>query len=150
MPVKNHPFSKSNVGDVFAIGIGQNLWGFIRFFIGGAFGVLPKICRECVMPVTNWSNRPERWFFQSWPSKKDLTELIYLGNFQLEGHEMWGPPCFDPPDIFRKSFRVYERGMYRDASQQEVKGMQQCQRLTPQQLCEFLQERLKEGDIIAS
>ena len=148
MPIKRHPFSQAPAGTVFAIAITPEKWGFVRFFNGLGMNVLPLVGNNPEMPKIDWKNPPFGWFMFSFAPNDDKTEAVKVGMIPFPDEDSeCPPPCYYPPDIADKSYRIYEKGEVRDATKSEVQGMTQHVRVTPERLAEFLREKLKNGEL---
>ena len=146
--MRNHPFFQAPPGEVYAISITPEKWGFVRFFRGNAMAVLSIVGTAPEMPRVNWENPPIGWIFSSFAPRSDTTQVLRLGivAFSHEDCE-WAPPCFVPPDPVDNCYKIHHKSTIRRASVEEVQGMRPCRRITPAQLAEFLREKLKAGGL---
>jgi hypothetical protein len=145
---KHHPFYQAPAGQVFAIAVTPEKWGFVRFFRGNAMAVLTIVSSVPEMPDVDWKNAPTGWIFSSFAYDSDTTEAILLGcvPFTDEASE-WAPPCFTPPDRINNCYKIHDRWGIRRATERETEGMRRCQRVTPARLAEFLREKLSCGEL---
>ena len=99
-------------------------------------------------PHTGSSLKPEKWFFAFLSPKTDETEMVPLGSMPFESvDDVWAPPCYIPPDVIDNRYRIYYRGMFRDAQKGDVEGLVPCKRLTPALLVQKLQELWNAGSL---
>jgi len=145
---RHHPFYQAPSGNVFAIKITKDKWGFVRFYRGLAMFVLSLVEDSSEKPEIDWNNPPGGWVFYSFAPDNDLTETVLLGNVPFANADAeWAPPCFNPPDIIDNCYKVHFRGTLRRATKEETSDMAQCITLTPSKLQAFLLEKLHKGEL---
>lgn len=145
MPVKRHSLSGAKEGRVFGIHLGEDTYGYVRTFRGSCLGVLPVITKRLLgnVDVLRRMSPTEFFFFAAPPD--DPTPMILIGDIPFDDPEQAQPPaCFSPPDAFQGYYRIYERGMFRQATEAEVRGMSRCKNATPKHLREFILSRIGE------
>ena len=150
MPAKKrHPLFQAQAGTVFAVAIAAGKWGFVRFYHGMGMAVLPLVGSSPQMPDLDWKNPPKCWILFSFALSGDKTEVVLLGTIAFENEAAaWGPPTFSPPDVIEEYYRIHDRGVTRKhATAVDVRGMVRKRVVTPADLAEFLQERLRNGEL---
>ena len=147
--MKAHPLSRAKEAQVLAVKFGMDQWGFIRILRGSALGIWNKWTTAPVEIPANITERPEKWFCHYLSPKTDDTEMIELGVLPFDSDEqLWAPPCFYPPDVFQNHYRIYFRGLFREANMNDVVSILRCERLEPVQLVERLRSLYSDGLLV--
>lgn len=144
--MKSHPLSRATEAQVLAVRFGVEQWGFVRIFRGSALGIWDKWATGPIAVPVKLEETPEKWFCHYLSPKVEETEVIEIGVLPFASDEQsWAPPCFYAPDIFQNHYRIYNRGMFRVASAEEVVGINPCERMAPAQLAERFRKLFTDG-----
>lgn len=139
-------FRKIKPGDYVGIATGANEYCYARFYRDRAIGVLPVRSRGLIT-LEAVSDLEPAFFLRIWVYDGDPTQSQILGHRPFESEEASFPPAqYYPPDEFDPDYRI--RGfrnaaayIKRTSNPEEVKGMDEYQKLQPGDLGAYLEKK---------
>jgi hypothetical protein len=141
----------SKAGDLFAVQISADAWGFCRAWRGIGIEIPPIFTRTPGMPeYSNWAPvEPPKWLFELNLCVQNLEPptIVAVGKvpFALEEDAVM-PPTWREPDAVEPRYTIEERGIYRYTSDPaDLKGIAKQITLTPATLGAFLRQQYEGG-----
>jgi hypothetical protein len=127
--------------------IDEDCWVLMRAY-KDAMGILPaSITAPVASGLRLFKEMEPRWYVLCMPMRGDLTPLKKIGNLPFsQSEDEWPPPCFWPATSSVPN-RVQHRGNICYATDEDVRGMNECLRRDPAGLKSFLLERLAGGEL---
>jgi len=147
--MKRHILNSATTGDVWAISLEGEDYGYVRIYQGACLGVLPVVSGRLMADVDQLRAHPPRWFFGFAAPPTDNTEVFRVGTWSFPDFDSsWAPPRYMPPDIYKSYYRIAEKGTLRRAEEREALGLQKAQTATPAWLQQFILDRRKECTLL--
>lgn len=143
--MRGHAIERSQPGDVYAIGLDEELFGYVRILQAGALGVLPVVSTGLLTDPARLADERPRWHFEFEADLDDPTEVLRLGHLPFASEEeAWAPPRFNPPSPLDGQPRILVRGVRRQATQAQIAGLPRQEYTHPERLRAFLREHRSE------
>jgi hypothetical protein len=150
--LRKEPFKGAKKGTVFAVRIGADRWGFVRFRTPYQFGVLPCCSRSAGMPRIEWTDDIEKWFAGEWPGAEryETDDYVMVGEQAFrDADRSRMPDMYQRPDhpwqpwvVFRAGEVVHVNGPA------DVVGMPESRNMSPTEIRQFLQNKHEAGELV--
>ena len=115
---------KLRLGDVIAIPLGNNRFGYARVYRDVDFAILDKVS-DGVCNLNDIIGLPVRFFVTHY-EPYGVSPWIYLGKWRFDNPDnAWGPPTYVRDVIDPTQVRIMERGVMRDATESEIEGLRE-------------------------
>jgi len=140
-------------GDLFAVQIASDAWGYCRMRNGMGLDVLGIFSRVLGMPLIDWqASELQRWPFYIFLEIRDGDPAIFrVGNVPFESKEAaLMPPTYREPDAFEPRYTIEHRGLdtFTD-NPNDLKGITKQITLIPATLAAFLRQKYGAGELAA-
>lgn len=153
MKKKRHPMQPPyNSGDLFAVQITPDAWGYCRMWRGMGIEIPPVYTRTPGIPDVEWAPAtPPKWLFRINLAVREIDRPVILpvGNVPFASEEQAVmPPTYRDPDNIEPRYTIEERGIYRYTNDPaDLKGIAKAVRLVPETLGVFLKEKYVSGEL---
>jgi hypothetical protein len=136
-------------GDLFAVQITKNAWGYCRMRRGMGVEIPALFTCNPGVPKADWTaGGLQRWLFYIFLEVREADPLmIPVGNVPFASEEeAVMPPTYRDPDNIEPRYTIEEKGIYRYTSNPaDLKGIAKQVTLIPRTLGSFLTEQYHNG-----
>jgi hypothetical protein len=149
---KRHPMQPPySLGDVFAVQIASDVWGYLRMMEGMGIQVAAVFTHAPGLPEVGWNSLAlQKWLFYFHCEVRPGDPLIVpVGNvpFPSEADAIM-PPTYRDPDNAEPRYTIEERGRYRyTLDPADLKGILKQVTLITATLGSFLKEQFHNGNL---
>lgn len=113
------------LGDILAIPLGENLWGYIRDIKDASCAILSPISED-ILPLESIIGT-ETIGYEGYCEPWDHPTWVYLGKWKFEdSEEAWPPPKYSFDILNPEIIKIYHKGEFQRTKDNElIKGMRQ-------------------------